>query len=662
VTGMQSNKTTGLFTPARQFNESLSSSFEALLGRSVRMIASQRYQHAIEMHEDIERIEQGDPISQGSIEHLDPVFSRGNTGALTIITVLSLLLVTVLVIAFVIRNPDLLPQNTVSLQPTSTIDPVMFASYADRQGISSGILVFDTKALDDLNTKDGKPNPPPLSSGDWLLPIPASLDRNTSSPASAIVAELEGSAALRHKDYATAVNAFQKAVNLDRSNAEAHIYLSNAQIAASGTTNYVTIAVGVSFGSGDLDTSRSVLRSVWMAQDELNHNSALMGNKKVRIIIGSVGANAAGAPLMTKLMLEQLNTGNPEHIIGVVSWSPHNMTEDVGKSILASLTQMEQAKLPVIAPVRTADQIPANPYFFHLSPSNKDQATTVAQVALNAPFNATKSLIVFDYSNVRDLDQYQNVTVALQKKLGATKVFPYPMYKDSKDPGYDAIVQAALTYGVNNIIYLGNSADLVQIAIHLTSKDLRIPIIAGPTADSPAIIGRGDSDLAKLALDNSEAMQTIHIIGLADAQEWSYLSRMGKTMKTPDFFDNYPNTYSSPDESVFVDDNAILSYDTVNMMIKSVLKNQLWNDAHLPKPTDLHDALLTYNDTSPYQGISGRIAFGTDNMPTNRSMNVKDVILTETVDAQGRRLLVWNVTQIVPPGSFCISDTSCNPS
>jgi ABC-type branched-subunit amino acid transport system substrate-binding protein len=662
VSGMQSNKATGLFTPARQFNENLSSSFEALLGRTVRMIASQRYQHAIEMHEDIERIERGEPISQGTMDHLDPVFRRGNTGALTIITVLSLLLVTVLVIAFIVRNPEFLPQNSVAPQPTSTIDPIMFASYADRQGISSGILIFDTKALDELNAKQGNPNPTPSSSGDWLLPIPDNLDKNTPSPASAIVAELEGSAALRHNNYATAVNDFQKAVNLDRSNAEARIYLSNAQIAASGTKNYVTIAVGVSFGSGDLEISRSVLRSVWMAQDELNHNSALMGNKKVRIIIGSVGSNAAGAPLMTKLMIEQLNGGNPDHVIGVVSWSPHNMTADVGKSILASLTQLEQAKLPVIAPVRTADQIPANPYFFHLSPSNKDQATTIAQVALGTPFNATKSLVVFDYTNVRDLDQYQTVAGVLQRKLGTTKVFPYPMYKDSKDPGYDTIVQAALTYGVNNIVYLGNSTDLVQMSIRLAGKNLHIPIIAGPTADSPVIIGRGDNDLAQLALDNPDAMQSIHVVGLTDSQEWTYLAKTGKNIKAPDFFDNYSNTYSTPNESVFVDDNAILSYDTVNMMIKSVLRNQLWNDTHVPKPTDLHDALLTYNDSSPYQGISGRIAFGQDNLPTNRSMNVKDVVLSETVDAKNHKLLVWSVTQIVPPGSFCANDTSCSPS
>jgi|GEM_PF-3058357 len=630
----------GIFPPARQFNQQISAPTEAVLARAVRFVLLQRYQHPENMASDIANAQRGERSESDLLAQTDTAIPARRNITVVLATIISLILITVVVGSVILRN-RVSPVAITPAVPTITPNPTALALYALNEGVSDGGFIFDKVALPDK--------------------IPDGVTKTTMSPIGAVLAEMDGAKAYQSGNIADAVTNFQQAVTDDPSNPEARLYLANAQIASARTVNFITVAVAASFSGQDLDASRQVLRGIALAQQTLN-SSQLPGRGKIRIAIASVGGDAAAASVVANFFTDQIASGNKQHFVGIVSWSPKDITPDIGKNIIGALQSLEAAQVPLIAPVRTTDTIPSNPYFFQLSASNQDQSKVLAQILL-ANFKTSRVVIVQNPNSVRSLEVAGIAKAVLTNQLGSGGVI-LDSLDPTTSPTYTKAVRDVGYYGADSILYLGGSSDLVGLAVALNKQGIQVPILGALDADAPEVIGVGDSDAAQLARSHTDAMQQVHIINLTDPGVWQYLAKSvpgisGKNV-VPTFFNNFTNAYTLNGIPVQPDSSSILAYDALTMTINALVSNtQAWTDTQLPTPQNTRDAIASINGAKAYQGISGKIDFDpTTNIPNNRSEVLKDVVLSAATDAQGNRLLDWSVRTIINGiPSFCIVAT-----
>lgn len=638
-------RSAGLFVPVRSLNARISAATETILAKSLRVVPSQRYQDPADMRLDIERALRGEFRSHNMMTSLDPI-GTGRRGLVLILsTIFSLLLITALVTGIVIHINSTSTVASTPLMPTPTVNPTAVALAKQGVGISQGEFVFNTQALQSVLVNGILPN---------------GFTKNINSPVGAILAEQAGASDYAAGNYSSAVANFQLALNDDASNPEARIYLSNAQIAAAGTKKIITIAVVASFSGNDLGNSLQVLRGAAQAQLDLNASNVLPNGFKLKIEIGSIGSDASAIAAVSSFFVQQIQSGNKDHVVGVVSFSPSYVSPDVATNLLNGITTLQNAHVPILVPVRTSDRIPANPYFFQLSSSNMAQFGTVAQIALQV-YGGHRIEVITDPSNLRNLEATQIVQQALSQKLGT-----YNVNVDTLDPTKNPPFQTAMNhinfYGSDEVVVIGGSNTVVGVATALNSEGLHIPIVVAPTADSPELIGQGGTDIANAALNSPQAMSQVHVIGLTDPGIWQYLNQ-----HVPPFFTELTSTFDTPQVTITPDANAMFSYDSIHMMASTLANGGFLAAAALPSPEDMRNALAGINGKNPYAGISGVISFDASNIPINRTMVLKDIVIDPTLkDAQGRSLLDWNIRQIINgPQSFCATaaqQNTCTPN
>lgn len=635
----------GIFSPARQINQSISPPAEAVLAKSVRLVSSQRYQYPDEMRLDIERARRGESPTRDAVSMLKPIFGADRPmriSPLAVLGIVSAALALIVVAVFVLRGPS--SANVGNLvAPTATINPTQVALLKQNIGLSTGTFIFDRVALEGSSSSQATPAPT------------ATAQITDQTPAGAIAAELAGAAALRANDLPTALTNFRQAVRDDPNNAEARIYLANALLLSNKTKNFVTIDVAVSFADQDLETSRDVLRGVSLAQSSLNSSGQLPGGGQVRIEIASVGASTEGAPLLAQYLLQQ---NNPNHSIGVISWASRFVTPDSLKPLAAALQQLAAADVPVIAPVVTTDQLPPDPHFFQLSTSDQYQGGVMAGVVMGAPFYASRVMIAIDPSNISNQEVGGTAAVLLKQQLGDGAVFQDTI--DGSDASITQVVHDARFNGAEVILLASDGDNAVKLAGAVAQSGSVIPIVTGANADSPTLIGQGDSPLASVARDNPQAMQLLSVVSFADPGQWDFVKaqNLPNFVGAPGFFGNFSDAYPAIEQA---DANAIFSYDAVDIMVKSVAKGGAWTDTHLPTSSDTRVALSNVNAQNPFMGISGRIAFNDKGVPTPRALVVKSVEITKQTNASGNRLLGWKFVTIVGGiNAFC-ANAACTP-
>lgn len=649
-------RSAGIFPPARQVNPAISPPTEAVLAKAVRLVSSQRYQHADEMALDVGRAARGESPSRDPLGNLKPIFSRTDSrpGPLTIIGAVSVVLVAALIGLLVIHSQNAQPLTKV--MPTATVNPTAIALAKQNEGLSTGQQIFDRFALEaPTGTVDATGTPQATSS-------PTASDQDP-TPAGAVAAEMKAAQALRNNDFGTAVTEFQQAVHDDPSNPEARIYLADTLIAASPTKNYVTMEFAVSFASQDLETSRQALRGVSLAQDTLNQNGNLPGGSKVRIEIASIGATTDGAPLLAQYFTDQLAKGNPNHTLGVIPWPSYFANQQSVQPLLVALTQLSKAGVPTLAPIVTSDQIPVDHDLFSLSATDQYQGGVLAKIATSPPFSTYRVVIALDTSNIANQEIALTAAAVLGSKIGPGNVIVDKI--TSKTNPFDQTVHDVKFYGANLVIFAGNGDGAAQLALSLAAAGAPRPILASSNADSPVLLGQGSSPLAQLAKQNPQAMQAVSVLSLADPQEWDWISQTNNQIKVtaPGFFQDFGNTFAL-NTPITPDANAIYSYDALNLMIKRLAASGDWTATKFPTPQNLRDAIAGVTAQNPYEGVSGRIAFASGSgKPDVRPLVLKSVITSKThVDAQGHPLLEWAVQTIIGGTQAFCSSSACTPS
>lgn len=666
-----------LFSPARQLNPTIAAPVEAVLTKAVRQVPSQRYQYPEEMQLDIARARQGEMPSRDAVNNMEPLIDRTPSRAIPVAlgSFVAVLLVVVLVGLLVVHSHSTsLAREPVT--PTVTENPTEVALAQQGIGLSTGKAIFDTSALGDAN-----------GSGQC-----ASAAQNASNAqptdqtaAGAVAAEEAAAQALCANDYGTAITDFQTATRDDPSNAEPQIYLADTNIlqnnAQSGSaTPVVTLDIAVSFGKQDVDVSREVLRGAFEAQAALNQDGALPGNTKVLIEIASVGPNTAGAPLLASYYAAQLHNGNPKHSLGIISWASRYITQASAANLAQALQSLNAENVPVVVPVITTDCFPSPPAsatycakagftgisapnFFQLSPTNQYQAGAMAQTALSAPFSAYRVVIAEDDTIASNAEIAGTAHYLLAQRLGPSNVIDDVIAGPHSVP-LSQVVSDVQTRGANLILFAGGSHNAAQLAVALAQNHVLVPILANANADDPSLIGQSEAPdtaaTAQLAKTAPQAMQLLHIMSLADAGEWtSAQNPQAMSAGTPAFFGQFGQTFTTlTGQALAPSANAIFSYDAVALMLDAAVRSGSLTATHAPSTADLIAALSQVTATHPFQGISGRIAFGAHGIPDNRSLVLKGIVLTTNTDANGNRLLGWHVEAIIPqPAAFCATST-----
>jgi Protein kinase domain len=623
-------RSAGIFPPVRQYNKTVSAESETILARALRLVPNQRYQHASDMQLDISRAMHGEALSQDPYERLEPIFKRGYSNTVVLMTIVSLVLAVAIVATLVVKIRGDAGTGPVTLAPAPTLNPTLQVLGNMREGLSTGYFIFDTSAYTST-TDNGSGTPVSITQG----------------PVGAVLDETAAAAALRKGDFGTAVQYYQQAVKNDPSNGEARIYLEDTRIAMSKSQKYVTIVVVAPFNNDDVKSSESVLRSVALAQGTFN-KSVTPGNVDIRVVVGSFGSDGKAGPDVSAYLADQVKNGNPDHILGVISWSPSNVTSDMATLLKSSFKTLNDAHIPVIAPLHTTDAVQPSDYLFELTGSNQYVAQAMSQVATQT-YQMSRVVLVTDPTLTRSQEIADQLTPLLQAKLGGSSVV-----RDTLDvtiPNVDAkAIHDVTNYGANGVIYVGGTDNLVGIAEGL--KNVQVPILAAPVADSVDVLAKGDPTIAAQVQSNPTAMNQVHILSYADSDEWRFVGA-----QSPTFFSDYQAAFSSSSNLLTEDASTILSYDAIKIMVNSLIDKKFWTDRAMPTPENLHDALVAYNGTSAYQGISGRIAFTQSHGPDNRSMVVKDVQVSNQTDANGHPILLWPVSSIWPTGSFCGTST-----
>ena len=219
--------------------------------------------------------------------------------------------------------------------------------------IGGGLWLFRDRLTGGSVSNSAQPNSPqpnspppnPAQSGD--APDAASMQARQSTGDKILVPQAnanpqaqaqkqQGVEAIAAKNYPQAVTALQAALQIQRNDPEALIYLNNARI---GDAKADVIAIAVPIDS-DVDASQEMLRGIAQAQDEINQKGGISG-VPLKVVI----ANDGGTPALAR----QTATALVENaaVLGVVG---HYASD----ASLAAGEVYNQSGLVMISPVSTS--------------------------------------------------------------------------------------------------------------------------------------------------------------------------------------------------------------------------------------------------------------------------------------------------------------------
>ncbi len=630
----------GLFQPIHQLNPAISASMDRFINKSLRVSAAQRYIDTEDMRIALEKT---DHRQQKRLKD-----TQGSTGGMSIIitTIVSLIVITTLITGLIIHAQLSSSLVSVTPQPTPTINPTAVALAQEGLGISEGQMAFYT-----ADTATYKLTP---------QQIVAQAAAGTAIPAAA-VAEAQtmiGAQYYAKGDYANAVIYFADATKTDPSNPEAAIYLANAQIMASSNSKFITLAVASSFSGQDLTSTLQILRGISIAQNEINSSDVYPG--KVKIAIASVGSDGSGAVPVASYLVNMVQSGNADHVVGVITWAPNNLNANSATLIQQAAGILTTAQIPIIAPESVTDTVGGTPYFYTLTASVAEQMTAMAQFVLQT-FRPFSIELAVDPSNARN----QEAAYIMSKVLSSIPNGPN-VHTDNislqNSASFTAAAKDTGVYGSGAVIVIGSGQDTIAMNKALISYGLNTPIIAGPMADTPSLLGQGNSAMAQYALQHAAQMGNIYTLSLADPSIWSYLNQ-----QPPQFFQKFFATFSTQTNVINADQNAILSYDSVYLIATALVNANDWTAKIVPSTQSLRNALDGVTPSQPFNGVSGLISFDSQGLIVHRAMEIMNLQVSQnSVNSNGQHNLILQIVTIVNgANSVCATaaqQNSCAPN
>ncbi|HLZ22309.1 MAG TPA: hypothetical protein VKQ30_09320 [Ktedonobacterales bacterium] len=602
VTGtVPTPRPTPLFQPARRLNPEVSLELEEALSQGLRPSPTQRYQSVAELRAVLGPLASGRRATHVPDDLRDPASAHSALAP--------------------VRDAKgrlVLPHRRSAQNPLMLLGAILAlivligggVLYIVSPHLSSGARATSTATADDraaLYQSRGIA----LSSGDFVLDTQRT-DNNLKQRAAV---------ALASGDSHSALSDYESAIASDQSDAEAAIYLEDLRLQSSGAPS-VTVVAAIAFGApSDTAQARAELQGVFLAQQYINSNQLLPGGLRVRVLILNSGPNSDDASTACNVLLQEIQAGNAQHLVGIIGW-PESQQTELAISVLAP------TGLAIVSPTADADALQGNHgNFFALVPAISQQAANLADAAVTS-LNAQRILVLSDPQNAQSAAAAAAFLQRANHNISQVVVATHASFTSdvSTVKDFNGLVAQAVAQADTLIFIAGSDQDSYNLAAAVSAANAAngtsMRALALSDSLTPALLGMGSDPLAAIVRTTPAPLASLYIAGFADAGEWG---QNGINMTRPGFFDDYAGQFGANAEPIGLpnaDASSILAYDGTRVLLSA--------DAHaiktvngqlkLPDPTTVRLWLLQYNASHPYQGIGGAIAFTQTGSEPNKSL------------------------------------------
>lgn len=328
-----------------------------------------------------------------------------------------------------------------------------------------GLAVMIVSGLALLNGKFNQPFPNPLSSSsvssDHNTSIRISRGESLLIPADSSPEKQAGVKAFAKGEFRKAQTYFESARRQRRNVPDTLIKLWNAKIQAEP---HLTIAVSVPIGS-NLNIAQEILRGVAQAQDEINTQGGIQGQKLEVVIADDQNNPHLAGQVATALV-------NKPQVLAVVG---HNASD----ASLAAAPIYQQAGLVMVSPTSFANGLSGfGPYIFRAVPSVRFLAEPLASYSLQKA--QKKRLAVCFDSQAKDNLSFKDEFIASFSATGGQMV---DIACDFAAPTFDPnqAVRSALQSGVEGLLLAPHVDRLDRALAVAQSANGRLMLIGSST-------------------------------------------------------------------------------------------------------------------------------------------------------------------------------------
>jgi ABC-type branched-subunit amino acid transport system substrate-binding protein/serine/threonine protein kinase len=597
------------YPPARRLNPLVTPDMEAILSRSLRLSAAQRYSSPSEVQQELSRLVKSYPaVSATSAPASRPLDttelarrnSRNNTRNLAIMVVATVVILSLALFPIWLSNSALVTN------PANATATIQAQTAALNQAIGQERQSFQAKGI---GVSDGRLNFD-------LYPGRNNVDLKK-----------QAATAIQNGDMSTAVNMLSQAVNADPIDGEAQIYNENIHLLQNNAA-YATIVLGLPIDGSDefLGSARGEMATAYLAQREINTKNLLPNGLKLRILIANSGGDKNNVATVAQFIADRVSkAGNLDHIIAVVGW-PYSSQTLNARDILAGV------HLPLVAPTASSTKLSgSSPYFFRVNPSDDLQGSTLG--TLVAKNSTTKKILVLRDQN----DSYSNsLAEAFADSViqrGASILKGAFTSNTTTVVEYEQMVTDAVSADADSIFIAGFNIDGIRLA-HAVGNLVRaspdnallanLKVVGGDSMGASVILGDGNNSDAAIARDYPQDIQRLMFASFANVNEWNFL---GVTKdQQPTFFSDWASTY---DGSALTKNapspgyEALLVYDAVRVIARAT---QLISGALSGEGVRESLTKIGKGTVAPYQGITGRIWFDDKGNPVDKAIVVLKVV------------------------------------
>ncbi len=636
--GAPSPRSRGMFPLARQTNPNVSLELEDVLSRGLRLASTQRYQSSRELRRALE------PLVRGQLTHVPqelrddaeqprlmpvrdargrlvlPRKRRSQSPAL-ILGVIVLLIALVGATTLYVLSPH---NQRPSVVATPTVNNSSLLFQTQGIGLSGGEYVFDTSGTD-------------------------------------ATAKQQGAQALNAGDLRTAEQDFSQAALQQPDDPEAAIYAEDVGVLLRKAP-YVTIAAAVSYADADL--TREVLQGIYLAQHRTNAFDVLPAGLKVRVLILNSAQDDSTAATAADLLLQDVQHGNAQHLVGVVGWPESAET-------VAAFSVLRGTGLALISPTATGVQFSGSAsQYFPLVPSDAQQAAELARAVAEQPIDAHQVLVLADHASATSVAEQQSFLAAIgQYQTVAVQTASFTS-GDARSLEHAANLSAQQG---DDLIFLacgdtGCDGDGLQLAHGISSiygTGSNAPhILVTHQALTPALLGVGSDPLAATARGEGAALQLLYVTRLAAPDEWK-APGIGSA-QPPEFVRDFVTQFGAgllPSGLPSPDAPSILAYDALRLLVIATGReiHPQGTSIVYPTPTQVRlDGLLRFTSAHPFVGVGGAIAYD----PGTGDLAAKSVAIAQLTlqDNPGNGPVALPQTIAVTGGRQVFCTASCTPS
>lgn len=395
---------------------------------------------------------------------------------------------------------------------------------------------------------------------------------------------------LSKRDSKGATDAWQQAITIDSTDAEALIYKENQRVLDSHQP-YYTLVVTAILVKEYVGGGRDLLQGAYIAQKEYNEQQPQ--GMQVRLLIASVGSDY-DTPREVARKIVQRAQKDPT-LVGVMGWSTSSSTR-------AALPILEQAHIPMVSAIASSDELSRKSrYFFRVAPTDSEQGQVGAQYAQRV-LHAKRVTLFYDPQDAYS----ESLALAFRRNFQDREHTILPIqYTKEQSLDLSTKVQKALSQQPDLIYFAGYVSDASVLLKNLPlCNSAKCLLVMG--GDAMYVQGN-------YSLDTFKSYGRLRFTAFAFPDLWRMQGR-----PEPRFFQEYAKTFD-PNEQYRkdtygynrADGDAILAYDATEALLHASTL-LLSNGKRSFSAQDLRQALTQLTGTLAFQGVSGTIDFGSD--------------------------------------------------